>query len=81
MSERTDTQDQSLGARVLAGLPGDHPKRGAIAVGVFFAIGLVNVLLLLLSGGWWALAVLPPILFCSVLVWIVFATDFLDDRL
>jgi hypothetical protein len=57
-------------------------KRAALAVAPFLAIGLGNVVLLL---GWgieplWAFALLPPILFCSVLAYIVFSTDFLDDR-
>lgn len=80
MSQRAESGDRPIGARVVAALPGTHPKRGAVAVGVFLALGLTNVLLLLLWGGLWALAVLPPVLFCGVLVWIVFATDFLDGR-
>jgi hypothetical protein len=57
-------------------------KRAALAVAPFLAIGLGNVVLLL---GWgieplWAFAILPPILFCSVLAYIVFSTDFLDER-
>jgi hypothetical protein len=66
--------------RAIDALPGSHPKRGAIAVGIFLAIGLSNVLLLLRWGGTWALAVVPPVLFVGVLVWVVFATDFLDGR-
>jgi hypothetical protein len=61
---------------------GKNRKRAALAVFPFLAIGLGNVVLLL---GWgieplWAFAILPPILFCSVLAYIVFSTDFLDDR-
>lgn len=61
---------------------GKNRKRAALAVLPFLAIGLGNVVLLL---GWgieplWAFAILPPILFCSVLAYIVFSTDFLDDR-
>jgi len=57
-------------------------KRAALAVAPFLLIGLANVVLLL---GWgieplWAFALLPPILFCSVLAYIVFSTDFLEDR-
>jgi len=57
-------------------------KRAALAVAPFLAIGLADVVLLL---GWgieplWAFAILPPILFCSVLAYIVFSTDFLEDR-
>ncbi|MDQ2054111.1 MULTISPECIES: hypothetical protein [Halobellus] len=57
-------------------------KRAALAVAPFLAIGLGNVVLLL---GWgieplWAFALLPPILFCTVLAYLVFSTDFLDGR-
>jgi hypothetical protein len=57
-------------------------RRGALAALPFLAIGLADVVLLY---GWglkplWAFAILPPILFCSVLAWIVFSTDFLEDR-
>ncbi|WP_311171956.1 hypothetical protein [Halobellus ordinarius] len=57
-------------------------KRAALAVAPFLVIGLGNVVLLL---GWgieplWAFAILPPILFCTVLAYIVFSTDFLEDR-
>lgn len=59
-----------------------HRRRAILAVTPFLLIGLGNVVLLL---GWgieplWAFAILPPILFCSVLAYIVFRTDFLDDR-
>jgi hypothetical protein len=61
---------------------GKNRKRAALAVAPFLVIGLANVVLLL---GWgieplWAFALLPPILFCSVLAYIVFSTDFLEDR-
>ncbi|ERG94833.1 MAG: hypothetical protein J07HQW2_01275 [Haloquadratum walsbyi J07HQW2] len=61
---------------------GHNRRRAAIAVAPFLAIGLGNLVLLL---GWgieplWAFAILPPILFCSVLAYIVFSTDFLSDR-
>lgn len=57
-------------------------KRAALAVLPFLAIGLGDVALIL---GWgmeplWGFAILPPILFCTVLAWIVFSTDFLEDR-
>ena len=57
-------------------------KRALLAVAPFLALGVANVVLLL---GWgieplWAFVILPPILFCSVLAWIVFSTDFLTDR-
>ena len=61
---------------------GRNRKRAALAVAPFLLIGLGNVVLLL---GWgieplWAFAILPPILFCTVLAYIVFSTDFLEDR-
>ena len=80
MSESASGDERSAVARAIDALPGSHPKRGAIAVGIFLAIGLSNVLLLLRWGGTWALAVVPPVLFVGVLVWVVFATDFLDGR-
>jgi hypothetical protein len=57
-------------------------KRAALAVAPFLALGLGNVVLILQWGiePLWAFALLPPILFCSVLAYIVFSTDFLDDR-
>ena len=57
-------------------------KRAALAVAPFLAIGLGNVVLILWWGiePLWAFALLPPILFCSVLAYIVFSTDFLSGR-
>ena len=48
----------------------------------FLLLGLGNVALIL---GWgleplWAFLLLPPILFCTVLTYIVFSTDFLEGR-
>jgi hypothetical protein len=59
-----------------------HRRRAMLAVAPFLALGLFNVVLLV---GWgleplWAFAILPPIIFCSVLAYVVFATDFLNDR-
>ncbi|SDM79976.1 hypothetical protein SAMN04487949_2632 [Halogranum gelatinilyticum] len=61
---------------------GRNRKRAALAVAPFLGIGLADVALIL---GWgmdplWGFAILPPILFCTVLAWIVFSTDFLEDR-
>lgn len=61
---------------------GLNRKLAALAVAPFLALGLADVILLL---GWgieplWAFAILPPILFCSVLAWIAFSTDFLAGR-
>jgi len=45
-------------------------------------LGLADVLLLLWWGinPLWGFMILPPILFCSVLAYLAFSTDFLDDR-
>ena len=61
---------------------GRNRKRAALAVLPFLAIGLADVLLLLFWGiePLWGFAILPPILFCTVLAWIVFSTDFLEGR-
>lgn len=57
-------------------------RRAVLAVLPFLAIGLADLGLLL---GWgveplWGFAILPPILFCSVLAYIAFSTGFLDER-
>jgi fatty acid desaturase len=61
---------------------GRNRKRAAKAVLPFLAIGLADVLLLLFWGiePLWGFAILPPILFITVLAWIAFSTDFLEDR-
>ncbi|KAB1188382.1 MULTISPECIES: hypothetical protein [Haloferax] len=61
---------------------GKNRKRAALATAPFLALGLADVVLILMQGlePLWGFAILPPILFCSVLTWIVFSTDFLDDR-
>jgi hypothetical protein len=61
---------------------GRNRKRAFLAVLPFLAIGLGDVVLLLWWGiePLWGFAILPPILFCTVLAWIVFSTDFLEDR-
>jgi hypothetical protein len=53
-----------------------------MAVLPFLAIGLADVVLLLIWGidPLWGFAILPPILFCSVLAYLVFSTDFLEGR-
>lgn len=57
-------------------------KRGVVSTLPFLFIGLADVALLLVWGidPLWGFAILPPILFCSVLSYIVFSTDFLEDR-
>lgn len=57
-------------------------KRAALAVLPFLLLGLADVVLIL---GWglkplWGFAVLPPILFISVLGWVAFKTGFVSDR-
>ena len=61
---------------------GLNRRFAALAVAPFLALGLSDVVLLL---GWgieplWAFAILPSILFVSVLAWIAFSTDFLAGR-
>jgi len=57
-------------------------RRAILAVTPFLLLGLADVLLLLFWGiePLWAFAILPPILFSTVLAWLAFSTDFLDDR-
>lgn len=58
-------------------------KRAALAVLPFLALGLGDVALIVLWGidPLWGFAILPPILFISVLAWIAFRSGFVDDRL
>jgi len=61
---------------------GRKRKRAALYSLPFLLLGLGNVALIL---GWgieplWAFLLLPPILFCTVLTYIVFSTDFLEGR-
>ena len=57
-------------------------RRALLAVTPFLLLGLADVLLLLFWGiePLWAFAQLPPIAFCTVLAWLAFSTDFLDER-
>jgi len=57
-------------------------RRALLAVTPFLLLGLADVVLLLFWGiePLWAFAILPPILFSTVLAWLAFSTDFLDDR-
>jgi hypothetical protein len=57
-------------------------RRALLAVTPFLLLGLADVVLLLVWGiePLWAFAILPPILFCTVLAWLAFSTDFLEDR-
>jgi hypothetical protein len=57
-------------------------RRAALYTLPFLALGVMNVVLVL---GWgleplWVFAMLPPILFMSVLTWVAFKTGFVTDR-
>ncbi|WP_266078587.1 hypothetical protein [Haladaptatus caseinilyticus] len=57
-------------------------KRAAKAILPFLALGLLDVALIL---GWgmdplWGFAILPPILFISVIGWIGFKSGFITDH-
>ncbi|ERH11914.1 MAG: hypothetical protein J07HB67_00925 [halophilic archaeon J07HB67] len=60
----------------------NNRRRAALYVSPFLALGLADVVLLLWWGinPLWGFMILPPILFCSVLAYLAFSTDFLDDR-
>ncbi len=84
MATTTGDRDAETGSGPDPGSDDDGLNRrlAALAVAPFLALGLADVVLLL---GWgieplWAFAILPPILFCSVLAWIAFSTDFLVGR-
>ncbi|MFC6724869.1 hypothetical protein ACFQE1_10900 [Halobium palmae] len=57
-------------------------KRAVLYTLPFLAIGLGDVGLLLFWGlePLWGFVVLLPILFCTILTYIVFSTDFLEGR-
>jgi hypothetical protein len=61
---------------------GRNRRKGVLATLPFLALGVADVVFLFEWGlePLWAFAILPPILFCSVLAYIVFSTDFLEDR-
>ena len=74
------SRDEILDDEVLDS--GRKRKRAALYSLPFLLLGLGNVALIL---GWgmeplWAFLLLPPILFCTVLTYIVFSTDFLEGR-
>lgn len=78
----TSTSERETSPESTEESSGRNRKRAALAVAPFLAIGLADVVLIL---GWgmeplWGFAILPPILFCTVLAWIVFSTDFLEGR-
>lgn len=57
-------------------------RQAALYTLPFLALGVGNAVLILSWGlePLWAFAQLPPILFVTALTYIVFSTDFLDDR-
>lgn len=61
---------------------GTSHKRALLAVTPFLLLGLTSVGLLLWWGlnPIWAVMILPPILFISVLGWIVFRSGFAQNR-
>lgn len=61
---------------------GRNRKWAALFALPFLLLGVGNASLILIWGinPLWAFAQLPPILFTTVLTYMVFRTDFLDDR-
>ncbi|RRJ33127.1 hypothetical protein [Halocatena pleomorpha] len=57
-------------------------KRALLAIVPFLALGLMCVVFLLQWGlsPLWAIMILPPILFMSVLGWLAFRGGFMEDR-
>lgn len=57
-------------------------RRALLAVLPFLGLGLADVVLLLFWGidPLWGFAILPPILFVSVLAWIAFSTGFVGEH-
>jgi hypothetical protein len=74
MSTSLPTEEDSQGDR--------NRRLAALATLPFLALGLMDVVLLLKFGldPLWGFAILPPILFITVLTWLAFSTGFLDDR-
>ncbi len=73
-------RDELLDGEILDS--GRKRKRAALYSMPFLLLGIGNVILILSWGlePLWAFALLPPILFCTVLTYIVFSTDFLEGR-
>ena len=79
-STKGPSRDDILDDEVLDS--GRKRKRAALYSLPFLLLGLGNVALILTWGlePLWAFLLLPPILFCTVLTYIVFSTDFLEGR-
>jgi hypothetical protein len=88
----TERADEDSGGDARPFNTGDNPltadgpdrnrKRAILYALPFFALGVGNAALILTWGinPLWAFAQLPPILFTTVLTYVVFSTDFLDNR-
>jgi len=74
------SRDDILDSEVLAS--NRKRKRAVLYSLPFLVLGLGNAALILSMGlePLWAFLLLPPILFCTGLTYIVFSTDFLDGR-
>ncbi|NHN47714.1 hypothetical protein G9464_08900 [Halostella sp. JP-L12] len=57
-------------------------RRAALYIAPFLVLGVGNLLLILMWGvnPLWGFAILPPILFISVIGWIAFKGGFAHDR-
>jgi len=79
-SVETPSSEELLDDEILES--GRKRKRAALYSLPFLLLGIGNVILILSWGlePLWAFALLPPILFCTVLTYIVFSTDFLEGR-
>jgi hypothetical protein len=62
--------------------PGISRKRAALAILPFVALGVADVVLLLIWGldPLWGFAILPPILFISVIGWLAFKSGFVGGE-
>ena len=76
----TPSRDELVDSDVLDS--GRKRKRAVLYSLPFLLLGLGNVVLILQMGlePLWGFLLLPPILFCTALTYIVFSTDFLEGR-
>lgn len=83
MSTPVGADENDEGPPIPADGDGDSDRwRAALYTLPFLALGALNVVLVL---GWgleplWVFAMLPPILFMSVLTWVAFKSGFVTDR-
>src|SRR6056297_1751695 len=78
----SSTTEGSESPTAALGDDGRNRRQAALYALPFLALGVGNAVLILNFGlePLWAFAQLTPILFKTVLTYIVFSTDFLDDR-